>query len=112
MARIESVYVLDRTVDDRREGGQQVDRRGVAEAVLGEEGGEVALLVVQGHVIEKHRINEQVDVVGRGARCGLYRAVGAEVADLLVARLIVRRRAPQYGAFYRIVDQEERGGGR
>src|SRR5579871_722409 len=71
-----------------------------------EDGAEVALEAVQCHVVEHHRLHQQVHGVRSGARGGIHGAIGVHEADLLTGRAVAQRRAPG-----RVVDQEERGRG-
>jgi len=74
---------LDRSVDDGIEGRDAVAQRRAAEAVAREQGREIALLTMQCHVIQDHRLDQQVHRVGTRMGCRLDRTVSAVVADLL-----------------------------
>src|SRR5215469_18976960 len=89
--------------DDRREGGEPclIARR--AQPLTGKLGAEGALQAgMQRQVIENHHLDQLLDRVGPRARSAHYRAVGAEIADLLAGGSLERRRPA-----LRIVEKEE-----
>src|SRR5690606_5485981 len=88
----------DRAGDDLLECDQPIEIG--AETVPRERRVEQVLLLVQGHVVQQHHVDEQIDVVrARGAGAG-HVAVRREVADLLMlkavesARPVEERRGP------------------
>ncbi len=54
---------VDSSVTDRRERRQSVPPTGVTQTMILEYIAELALFAVQRHVIQKHHIDEQVDVI-------------------------------------------------
>ena len=57
-------WTLDRTGDDGIECRQAIQLCRIAQTLGREKAREVALLTVQGHVVENNRLDQQVDLVG------------------------------------------------
>src|SRR5690606_10633847 len=98
--------------EQRLKRGQAIHAGGIAQTVVRENRAELSALVVQCHVVQQQRLDQQVDVVGGWRRRCFHVGAGAHPADLLVTCFFFRGRAEQYRATARIVDQRKGGSGR
>ena len=104
--------VLNDAGNDILERRQTVHHGGIAKTVVGKYGGEIRRLIMQRHVIQDDRLDQQVDLQGGRRGSGRDRGIGTQPADLLVLGLLGGSRAQQLRAATRVIHQNERGRGR
>lgn len=102
---------LASVIEDRLKRDESVAAHRFAEAIDNVVGAEqifeLAVLIVQCHLVEQDRLHQQVDLVGR--RCGrcFHITTGAHVADLLMLVLRVLGCADQSRTQPWVVNQKE-----